>query len=464
MCELSVQQHARRQARRRETHAEPLLEVTTAWFSPEGIRQSLRRSSTAPLRGIVGNADNTLSSSLSICELYSQRHRSFSVYTGRRVAATLEMSESGRCGRLCERGQPVGTSSRTAPLVSTLFTGAAATNAQTGFPESVPCAGGERRRLGSLEVSSIGLGCTNVAWGFGPPIDRQDAFRLIRAAYDRRCTFFDSAEVYGAFLSEEMVGEAIASVRDRVIIASKFGFNIGPSGEIRGLDSRPTRIRQMTEASLRRLRTDRIDLLYQHRVDPKVPIEDVAGTVKELIQQGKVRHFGLSEAGSATIRRAHAEQPVTAIQNEYSVWTRDPESEVIPTCEEPGIGLVAWGPLGKGYLTGSIPPGTTSTGTICVRPCRGSRRKPWRPTARSSSSSRESGAARERSPAKWRWPGCSRANRGSFPFPERPRPDTSPRISLRPIWSWRPPTSRRSRQGSRASTSKGSGRARLSSR
>jgi len=212
-----------------------------------------------------------------------------------------------------------------------------------------------RRRLGSLEVSSIGLGCMNVAWGFGPPIDRQDAIRLVRAAYDRGVTFFDTAEAYGPFLSEEIVGEALASVRDQVVIASKFGFDIAPSGELRGLDSRPAHIREVVDASLKRLRTDRIDLLYQHRVDPKIPIEDVAGTVKDLIKEGKARHFGLSEAGGATIRRAHAEQPVTAVQNEYSVWTRDPEHEVMPTCEELGIGLVAWGPLGKGYLTGKIP-------------------------------------------------------------------------------------------------------------
>jgi aryl-alcohol dehydrogenase-like predicted oxidoreductase len=245
----------------------------------------------------------------------------------------------------------------TAPLISTLTASSATASRQTGVPGLMRRRTGARRRLGSLEVSSIGLGCMIVAWGFGPPIDRHEAIRLIRAAYDGGVTFFDSAEVYGPFLSEEMVAEALASVRDRVVIASKFGFDIGPSGDIRGLDSRPERIRQVTEASLRRLRTDRIDLLYQHRVDPKVPIEDVAGTVKQLIQEGKVRHLGLSEAGGATIRRAHAEQPVTAIQNEYSVWTRDPESEVIPTCEELGIGLVAWGPLGKGYLTGTIPPG-----------------------------------------------------------------------------------------------------------
>lgn len=216
-----------------------------------------------------------------------------------------------------------------------------------------------RRKLGTLEVSAIGLGCMNVAWGFGPPIDKRDAVKLIRHAYDRGVTYFDSAEVYGPFLSEEFVGEALASVRNNVVIASKFGFDIGPSGEIRGLDSRPEHIRKVVEASLKRLKTDRIDLLYQHRVDPRVPIEDVAGTVKDLIKEGKVLHFGLSEAGGATIRRAHKEQTVSAIQNEYSIWTRDPEGEVIPTCEELGIGLVAWGPLGKGYLTGAIPSSAT---------------------------------------------------------------------------------------------------------
>jgi len=176
---------------------------------------------------------------------------------------------------------------------------------------------------------------------------------------DRGVTYFDSAEVYGPFLSEELVGEALALVRNKVVMASKFGFDIGPSGEIRGLNSRPEHIRKVVEASLKRLKTDRIDLLYQHRVDPKVPIEDVAGTVKDLIQEGKVLHFGLSEAGGATIRRAHKEQTISAIQNEYSIWTRDPEDEVIPACEELGIGLVAWGPLGKGYLTGTIPSSAT---------------------------------------------------------------------------------------------------------
>ena len=250
-----------------------------------------------------------------------------------------------------------------APLVAGVAGRASAGTAST--PAAPAASGGRlaRRRLGSLEVSAIGLGCMNVAWGFGPPIEKQAAILLIRRAQELGVTYFDTAEVYGPFLSEEMVGEALAPVRDQVVIASKFGFDIGPAGEIRGLDSRPDRIRKMVEASLRRLRTDHIDLLYQHRVDPRVPIEDVAGTVKELIREGKVRHFGLSEAGGATIRRAHAEQPVTAIQNEYSLWTRDPESEVMPTCEELGIGLVPWGPLGKGYLTGTIPSSATFPGT-----------------------------------------------------------------------------------------------------
>ena len=219
----------------------------------------------------------------------------------------------------------------------------------------------QKRRLGSsgLEVSALGLGCMNFYWAYGPAVSKQDAIRVIRAAYDRGVTFFDTAEIYGPFLSEETVGEALAPMRDRVIIATKFGFDITPAGEIRGLSSRPAHIKRVVEAQLERLRTDRIDLLYQHRVDPTVPIEDVAGTVKELIAQGKVKHFGLSEAGGATIRRAHAVQPVATVQNEYSVWTRDPEHEVLPTCEELGIGFVPWSPLGMGYLTGAVTPATS---------------------------------------------------------------------------------------------------------
>jgi aryl-alcohol dehydrogenase-like predicted oxidoreductase len=216
-----------------------------------------------------------------------------------------------------------------------------------------------RRKLGTLEVSALGVGCMNFYWAYGPATTKEQAIRVIRAAYDRGITFFDTAEIYGPFLSEETVGEALAPMRDRVVIASKFGFDITPAGQIRGLNSRPEHIRAATEGSLKRLKTDRIDLHYQHRVDPKVPIEDVAGTVRDLIAEGKVRHFGLSEAGGATIRRAHAVQPVTAVQNEYSVWTRDPEHEVLPTCEELGIGFVPWSPLGMGYLTGKVTPEVT---------------------------------------------------------------------------------------------------------
>jgi aryl-alcohol dehydrogenase-like predicted oxidoreductase len=206
----------------------------------------------------------------------------------------------------------------------------------------------EKRTLGKsqLEISALGLGCMNFYWAYGQPTSKQDAIRVIRAAVDRGVTFFDTAEIYGPFLSEETVGEALAPFRDQVVIATKFGFAITPAGQIRGLNSRPEHIKQVAEASLLRLKTDRIDLLYQHRVDPQVPIEEVAGAVQDLIQAGKVRHFGLSEAGGATIRRAHAVQPVTAVQNEYSVWTRDPEHEVLPTCEELGIGFVPWSPLG----------------------------------------------------------------------------------------------------------------------
>ena len=216
----------------------------------------------------------------------------------------------------------------------------------------------ERRTLGksNLEVSALGLGCMGMSFSYGPPADTKEMITLIRSAVDRGVTFFDTAEVYGPFTNEELVGEALAPVRDRVVIATKFGFNLNPDGSPgwSGLNSRPERIRQVADASLKRLRTDVIDLFYQHRVDPDVPIEDVAGTVKELIREGKVRHFGLSEAGVQTIRRAHAVLPVTALQNEYSLWTRTPEKEVLPTLEELGIGLVAYSPLGKGFLTGKI--------------------------------------------------------------------------------------------------------------
>jgi len=215
----------------------------------------------------------------------------------------------------------------------------------------------QKRRLGksNLEVSAIGLGCMGLSFGYGPPVDRQEGISLIRAAVERGVTFFDTAEVYGPFTNEELVGEALAPFHEQVVIATKFGWKIDPnSGKQAGLDSRPEHIKEVAEASLKRLKTDVIDLYYQHRVDPNVPIEDVAGAVKELIQQGKVRHFGLSEAGVQTIRRANAVQPVTALQSEYSLWWREPEKEVIPTLEELGIGFVPFSPLGKGFLTGKI--------------------------------------------------------------------------------------------------------------
>ncbi|WP_275294690.1 aldo/keto reductase [Amycolatopsis sp. La24] len=215
----------------------------------------------------------------------------------------------------------------------------------------------QKRLLGQqLEVSALGLGCMGMSFFYGEPPGRAEMTKLLRAASDRGVTFFDTAEVYGPFTNEELVGQALAPVRDQVVIATKFGIRHGEHGPspMSGLDSRPEQIRRVTEASLTRLRTDRIDLLYQHRVDPQVPIEDVAGTVKELISEGKVKHFGLSEAGAATIARAHAVQPVTALQSEYSLWTREHEAEIIPTLEKLGIGLVPYSPLGKGFLTGKI--------------------------------------------------------------------------------------------------------------
>jgi aryl-alcohol dehydrogenase-like predicted oxidoreductase len=220
----------------------------------------------------------------------------------------------------------------------------------------------EKRKLGksNLEVSALGLGCMGLSFGFGPAVDKKDGIALIRAAVERGVTFFDTAEIYGPFTNEELVGEALTPFGEQVAIATKFGFKIDPAtGKMAGLDSRPAHIKEVAEASLKRLKTEVIDLLYQHRVDPDVPIEDVAGAVKELIQQGKVKHFGLSEAGVKTIRRAHAVQPVTALQSEYSLWWREPEAEVIPTLEELGIGFVPFSPLGKGFLTGKIDEKTT---------------------------------------------------------------------------------------------------------
>ena len=224
----------------------------------------------------------------------------------------------------------------------------------------------KKRKLGKsgLEVSAIGLGCMGMSFGYGPPKDKQEMISLIRASVEQGVTFFDTAEVYGPFTNEELVGEGLAPFRKQVVIATKFGFKLDPNtGRSVGLDSRPEHIREVAALSLKRLRTDVIDLFYQHRVDPDVPIEDVAGTVKQLIQEGKVKHFGLSEAGVQTIRRAHAVQPVTALQNEYSLWWRRPEKEVLPTLEELGIGFVPFSPLGRGFLTGKMNENTTFDST-----------------------------------------------------------------------------------------------------
>ncbi len=217
----------------------------------------------------------------------------------------------------------------------------------------------QKRKLGKsgLEVSAIGLGCMGLSFGYGPAVEKDAGIKLIRAAFEQGVTFFDTAEAYGPFKNEELLGEALGPMRDQVVIATKFGFKNGVPSE--GVDSRPERIREVADASLKRLKTDRIDLFYQHRVDPNVPMEDVAGTVKELIAQGKVRHFGLSEAGAESIRRAHAVQQVTALQSEYSMWWREPEAEILPTLEELGIGFVPFSPLGKGFLTGKIDENTT---------------------------------------------------------------------------------------------------------
>ncbi len=219
----------------------------------------------------------------------------------------------------------------------------------------------QNRKLGNsnLEVSALGLGCMGMSFSFPPFPAKQDMIQLIRDAFERGITFFDTAESYGPFVNEELVGEALAPIRDQVVIATKFGFKFDENGMSIGVDSRPEHIREVAEASLKRLKTDHIDLFYQHRVDPSVPIEDVAGAVKELIREGKVKHFGLSEAGAQTIRRAHAVQPVTALQSEYSLWFREPEAQILPTLEELGIGFVPFSPLGRGFLTGKIDENTT---------------------------------------------------------------------------------------------------------
>jgi aryl-alcohol dehydrogenase-like predicted oxidoreductase len=285
----------------------------------------------------------------------------------------------------------------------------------------------KQRKLGNsgLEVSAIGLGCMGLSSGYGPATDKPAAIALIRAAVERGVTLFDTAEVYGPFKNEELVGEALAPVRDQVIIATKFGFRIDPAtGKENGLDSRPDHIREVADASLRRLRTDHIDLFYQHRVDPAVPIEDVAGTVRELIKAGKVRHFGLSEAGVKTIRRAHAVQPVAALQSEYSLWWREPEAEILPLLQELGIGFVPFSPLGRGFLTGA----TSATS------CLASHRKRAKPTSSSWTSSAPWLPRRLQQRRRSRSPGCSHRNRGSCRFPERPsctalRKTSAPHVS-----------------------------------
>src|SRR5271165_3107575 len=243
---------------------------------------------------------------------------------------------------------------------------------ESGLTTSEVAMGDEmkKRMLGNsgLEVSALGLGCMGMSINYGPAEDRQKMIAMMRTAVERGVTFFDTAEVYGPFTNEALVGEGLEPVRDQVIIATKFGFDIDPkTSERKGFDSRPEPIKQVAEASLKRLRTDVIDLFYQHRVDPNVPIEDVAGAVKDLITEGKVKHFGLSEASAQTIRRAHAVQPVAAVQSEYSLWARDPEAEVLPTCEELGIGFVPWSPLGQGFLTGKVDAATTFDGASDLR-------------------------------------------------------------------------------------------------
>ena len=271
----------------------------------------------------------------------------------------------------------------------------------------------QKRKLGNsnLEVSALGLGCMGMSFGYGPPKDKQEMIALLRAAVERGVTFFDTAEVYGPFTNEELVGEALAPFREQVVIATKFGFDLsGPTTRpgAAGLNSRPEHIKQAVEGSLKRLKVEAIDLLYQHRVDPNVPIEDVAGAVKELIQEGKVKHFGLSEAGVQTIRRAHAVQPVTALQSEYSLWTRTPEEEVLPTLEELGIGFVPYSPLGKGFLTGKIDENTTfdSTDFRSTAPAlhaggAARRIRPWSICSAASPNGRRRRRRRSRSPGCW---------------------------------------------------------------
>ena len=275
----------------------------------------------------------------------------------------------------------------------------------------------KKRKLGKsgLEVSAIGLGCMGMSFGYGPPKDKQEMIALLRAAVERGVTFFDTAEVYGPFTNEELLGEGLAPFREQVVIATKFGFKLDPkSGRSIGVDSRPEHIKEVAEASLKRLRTDLIDLFYQHRVDPEVAIEDVAGAVKELIHEGKVKHFGLSEPGVQTIRRAHAVQPVTAIQNEYSLWWRKSEDEVLPVLEELGIGFVPYSPLGRGFLTGKMNENTTFDSTDFRNTL-----PRFTPEARKANQALvdllgEIAKRKNATLLRLRWHGCWRKNRGLF--------------------------------------------------
>jgi aryl-alcohol dehydrogenase-like predicted oxidoreductase len=282
----------------------------------------------------------------------------------------------------------------------------------------------QKRKLGrsNLEVSALGLGCMGMSFSYGPPKDKKEMTDVLHAAVERGITFFDTAEVYGPFLNEELLGEALAPFRGKVVIATKFGFDLSGRDNrpgAPGVNSRPEHIKQAVEGSLKRLQVENIDLLYQHRVDPNVPIEDVAGAVKELIQSGKVKHFGLSEAGVQTIRRAHAVQPLTALQSEYSLWWRKPEQEVIPTLEELGIGFVPYSPLGKGFLTGKIDENAKfeSTDFRSTLPR-------FAPEALKANQALIDWNRSRAKRTQWRrrshWPGCWRKNRGSFPFPARP--------------------------------------------
>jgi aryl-alcohol dehydrogenase-like predicted oxidoreductase len=294
----------------------------------------------------------------------------------------------------------------------------------------------QKRKLGKsgLEVSALGLGCMGMSFGYGPAGEKTEMISVIRSAVERGVTFFDTAEVYGPFTNEELVGEALAPVREQVAIATKFGFKLDPNtGKQAGLDSRPEHIKQVAEASLKRLRTNVIDLFYQHRVDPDVPIEEVAGAVKDLIKAGKVKHFGLSEAGVQTIRRAHAVQPVTALQSEYSLWWREPEAEVMPTLEELGIGFVPFSPLGKGFLTGKIDESTKFDSSDFRNSV-----PRFTPEARKANQASICSVlwrnGRTQRPLKSPWRGCWRKSRGSSLFPAPRNCTGSMKTSEQPLW------------------------------